>query len=264
MIELIFNKTVGRGKAAFTMKMDFVIARNQRKAVFFGPSGSGKTLAMKCVAGLVIPDEGRIAIAGKTLFESRSDINIPVRKRGCGYLSQDYALFPHLTLLENVAYAQSGLTGRFLRKGQQKKAEELLRLFGMEKQAGIFPVNLSGGQKQRGAIARALNSRPEILLLDEPFSALDPLLRSAMRSELADLLEKWRLPIIVITHDPEDVDAFAGALALFHNGNVRLIENYQQIRMSYPSAEECLRALAADEFKKLNNRKNLYKIFSVE
>ena len=179
--------------------------------VLHGPSGSGKTLTLKCIAGLLKPASGRIEVGGRTLFDSDAGINLPSRERRLGYVFQDYALFPHLTVAENVGFAfmrpGRGLTGK-----EKDKVSGALEAFEIERLADAHPAELSGGQRQRVAIARALVARPDALLLDEPFSALDTGLRARMRTKLKVVQGRFRIPVLLVTHDPEDIKAFKGTV----------------------------------------------------
>jgi len=188
--------------------------------VLFGPSGSGKTLTLQAMAGLMRPAGGRIEMSGRTLFDSRAGVDVPPSRRSLGYLFQHYALFPHMTVAGNVGFGLNpGLAGRLSREEREEVAA-MLEAFGLTGLAGQRPSSLSGGQRQRVALARAMMSRPSALLLDEPFSALDPLLRTRMRRELAATLERFAIPAVLITHDPDDVAAFADTLVVYSGGRV--------------------------------------------
>jgi molybdate transport system ATP-binding protein len=210
--ELVSRGRSFRLEAAFSSEEQFV--------VLFGPSGSGKTLTLQSVAGLVTPDAGRIALNGRVLFDSKHGINVPSRSRGIGYLFQDYALFPHLSVAENVGFAIKKSFRWRLSRQDRRRVEELLDIFEIPHLAESFPFDLSGGQKQRVALARALIRRPDILLLDEPFSALDTLLRVRLRRELSDIQARFDIPVIMITHDPEDIETFAETLVTYEHGRV--------------------------------------------
>ncbi|WP_271008026.1 ABC transporter ATP-binding protein [Paucibacter sp. B51] len=181
--------------------------------VLYGPSGAGKSLTLQAIAGLNRPDQGRISCQGQVLLDSVRSIDVPAAQRGFGYLFQDYALFPHLDVRQNVAF---GLRRGWLnpsRRWRDPRVEHWLQAFELDAVAGQRPEQLSGGQRQRTALARALVGAPRALLLDEPFSALDPALRGRLREELAALLQRLQIPMLMITHDPEDL-AFFGGLAL--------------------------------------------------
>lgn len=214
-----------RGSASPGFDLDVTFATEDRTLVIFGPSGSGKTLTLKAIAGLLHPDEGRIVMGGATLLDTATGINLPARNRGMGYVFQDYALFPHLSVRENVAFGRNAAP----RHHRQQPADspprhgvdELLAMFEIDHVADNLPDAISGGQRQRTALARALAASPRALLLDEPLAALDPLLRTRMRQEFTRMFERFGIPVVIITHDPEDVDAFADTLVLYEGGTIR-------------------------------------------
>lgn len=243
MLELDIRKRMGRGDAGFSLSVRLNLNTSTRSVVFFGPSGSGKTLSMRCIAGLERPDSGRIVTGGRLLFDSARHVCLPARKRHLGYMPQEYALFPHLTLLENVAYARSGPFGRLMPRREKERALAILETLGLARLWHALPSELSGGQRQRAALARAMNAEPEFLLLDEPFSALDPLMREHLRRETTAFLAQADIPVLVISHDPEDVDAFAGALVIYFEGTATLVDSYARIRNNFSSTAACLRAL---------------------
>lgn len=245
MILLDITKSFdGPGRAEpFHLDIHLEMPESSRTMVLFGASGSGKTLTLHCLSGLVRPDAGRIAVDGNVLYDAARGICLPARRRRIGYMFQDYALFPHLSVLHNVAYAGTGLLPWRLDRKQRAWATELLERLGIAHLARLFPGNLSGGQKQRVALARALATRPSLLLLDEPFSALDPLLRERLRHEIQEILASFTIPAVIISHDPEDVDAFAGTLVMYHRGRARMIPDYAALRWRHASAGDCLRLL---------------------
>ena len=189
--------------------------------VIFGPSGSGKTLTIQVIAGLIKPDSGRIALNDRILFNSRDGINLRARERKVGFLFQDYALFPHLSVAENVGFSLLSPALGNLDHDASRRVEEFLATFELAEMANNFPRQLSGGQRQRVALARTLFQKPDILLLDEPFAALDPMLRDRMRFELLSIRSRFDIPMVLITHDPADVEFFAQHLLLFKNGKVQ-------------------------------------------
>ena len=222
MLSVNITKEISRGGAPFRLEARFALPAGTHNAVFFGPSGSGKTVTMQCVAGLLMPDSGRI-VAGETVFfDSGKGTRLPARRRHLGYVPQDYALFPHLTVLQNVAYAHSGIFGRHMSAGAKEEALAMLERLRLAHLGARYPHELSGGQRQRVALARALNASPRLLLMDEPFSALDVPLRAALRQEIRELLSSLAIPSVIISHDPADADAFGGALVLFENGRSSL------------------------------------------
>lgn len=247
MLTLKIKKTVGRHRP-FTLDIDLDF-RGMGRVVFFGPSGSGKTMALGCATGLVKPDEGIVRLRGREVFNSAASIDISPQKRSVGYMPQDYGLFPHLTLLQNVAYSQSGLFGRHVGKKARASAMALLARFGLEGLENNYPAELSGGQKQRASLARALNASPSMLLLDEPFSALDPLLRQQLRKSMSQLLASLSLPLVVISHDPEDVDVFGQGVAFFMGGKAKIVPDYQEMRRRFATAGECLLSLQKEIYQ---------------
>jgi molybdate transport system ATP-binding protein len=164
---------------------------DERTLVMIGPSGGGKTTLIRMVAGLERPDAGRIVYNGETWFDSSRGICLPPQKRSVGYVFQEYTLFPHLNLRQNAGFAAA----------DKKEVDALLETFGIAHLAGQKPARVSGGERQRCAICQALARRPEVLLLDEPFSSLDMVTRRGLREELKGLKEKFTLPILYVTHD---------------------------------------------------------------
>jgi molybdate transport system ATP-binding protein len=184
--------------------------------VLFGPSGSGKTTVLRCLAGLERPDRGIIRFDGQTWFDSQTSVFVPPQRRGAGYLFQDYALFPHLTVEGNIAYGLSGLPAA-QRRQRVAEAVALLRLDGLERRR---PEQLSGGEQQRVALARALVRRPRLLLLDEPLSALDAPTREPLRRELRRLLVGLEVPVLLVTHDRVEALALGDHVAVLHQGTI--------------------------------------------
>ncbi len=159
--------------------------------VLIGPSGGGKTTIVRMIAGLEKPDEGRIACHGATWFDSQRGIRLPPRRRHLGYVFQEYTLFPHLTLWGNAAFAAP----------EKREVEALMELFGIAHLRNRMPHGVSGGERQRCAICQALARRPQALLLDEPFSALDAATRRTLREALKSLRQIRSFPIVYVTHD---------------------------------------------------------------
>ncbi|HEX4985179.1 MAG TPA: ATP-binding cassette domain-containing protein [Burkholderiales bacterium] len=188
--------------------------------VVFGPSGAGKSMMLRAIAGLERPDAGRIVVGGRVLFDSAVGIDVPARHRAVGYLFQDYALFPHLTVAENIGFGMKRWWQRGLPPPVAARLAEILDAFELRGFERDYPWQLSGGQRQRVALARALIRQPDVLLLDEPFAALDPLLRARMRSELAATRALFGVPMLVISHDPQDVAMLADTLVLLERGRV--------------------------------------------
>lgn len=184
--------------------------------VLFGPSGSGKTTVLRCLAGLERPSRGRINFAGETWFDAEAGGQTPPQARAVGYLFQDYALFPHLTVAGNITYALQGIgAGECARRVGEML--QLLQLQGLEDRR---PAQLSGGQQQRVALARVLVRQPRLLLLDEPLSALDAPTREQVRGELRGILEGLGIPTICVTHDWVEALALADEVAVMAKGRL--------------------------------------------
>ncbi len=184
--------------------------------VLFGPSGSGKTTILRCLAGLERPSRGRITFAGETWFDAETRIHAPPQARAVGYLFQDYALFPHLTVAGNISYALQGTDA----DDCERRVQELLDLLHLQGLAERRPAQLSGGQQQRVALARVLARRPRLLLLDEPLSALDAPTREQVRGELRGLLRGQGIPTVCVTHDWVEALALADEVAVMAGGRV--------------------------------------------
>jgi molybdate transport system ATP-binding protein len=210
------RKTVRSAQRSFDLHVSF--KTRARRTVIFGPSGAGKSLTLQAIAGLLRPDTGRIGFGGEMLFDRAAGIDVPARSRGFGYLFQDYALFPKLNVRQNIAFGLShGLRNPSVHGGGEV-VDRWLRAFELTEVAAQHPGELSGGQRQRTALARALVHSPRALLLDEPFSALDPELRERMRTELDELLQRIDIPVVMITHDPADLDWFGDEVLYLRNG----------------------------------------------
>ncbi len=241
-IQVDVEKKLFSRSRAFDLKASF--ASEERMLVLFGPSGSGKTLTLQLMAGLDRPDAGRIVVDGEVLFDSAQGLDLPARSRGLGYVFQDYALFPHLSVAANVGFGLTrSLASWSLSARDKERVHEILEAFGLSGLAQSLPAHLSGGQKQRVALARALIRRPRLLLLDEPFSALDPLLRAQMREEFLKVQARFDLPVVLITHDPADVEAMAQDLVVYDRGRITSILPFKRLRQEGRHAEELLQGL---------------------
>jgi molybdate transport system ATP-binding protein len=200
--------------------LDVAFASDAPRLVLYGPSGAGKTQTLKMIAGIARPDSGRVAVAGRTLYDSAAGLCLSPQERRLAYVFQDYALFPHLTVRQNIA---SGLRRGWLnptRSFSDAAVERWIAAFHLESIAGHYPHQLSGGQRQRTALARALVINPTALLLDEPFAALDKALRQRLRQELKELQEQLRIPLLLITHDDEDLRLLANDVVHLQGGRV--------------------------------------------
>lgn len=217
------QKRLTSGKRSFDL--DVRLNTDSQRVVILGESGSGKSLTLKAIAGLITPDQGHIQLGEQTFFNKVSRINLPPQQRQLAYLFQDYALFPHLNVQQNIAF---GLVFGWFnpqrknqKKSQNEKVNYWLESFQLQEVAHQLPHELSGGQKQRTALARALVSDPKALLLDEPFAALDSGLRTVMRQELDTLQRSLKIPMMMITHDVEDAKIFGEHVLHLANGKLQ-------------------------------------------
>lgn len=197
------------------LDLEVALDIDDRGLILAGPNGAGKTTALLAMVGARRPARGRVAIGDAVLFDSGAGIDLPTDERGLAYLPQDYALFPHLTALRNVAF---GLRGA--RDERMDKARSLLERLGVGAVADRYPAALSGGERQRVALARALAPSPRALLLDEPLAALDVESRDSVRSFLVVELRALHRPFVIIAHDREDIRAFGAPVAVIEHGRV--------------------------------------------
>lgn len=208
MLEFDLSKSYG----AYSLKMAERLG--DEWLVLLAPSGAGKSLLLNLIAGLTRADAGFVRLDGETLFDRAAGINLPIRKRRIGYLFQDYALFPHLTVEENIAFG--------LPRGEARDpaVQRWMRFFQLEGREKSHPGELSGGQRQRVALARTLASRPRLLLLDEPFSALDRRIREALYREVQKLKSELSLPVILVTHDFVEAQLLGDRVSVLEEGRV--------------------------------------------
>jgi molybdate transport system ATP-binding protein len=218
LLDLDIRKKLSAGTQTF--QLDVRLKTDCQRIVILGPSGSGKSLTLKAIAGLLRPDSGHIRIDGHELFDAARGVDLAPQRRELAYVFQDYALFPHLTVRQNIAFPL--LKGWFNPRRRQRhaQADYWCDAFQLGQVADQYPHELSGGQKQRTALARALVTQPRALLLDEPFAALDPGLRALMRSELKDLQHRLQVPMVLITHDPEDAAVFGDHVVNLRDGRI--------------------------------------------
>ncbi|MCC5948726.1 MAG: ABC transporter ATP-binding protein [Nitriliruptoraceae bacterium] len=200
--------------------VDLEVPRGSLTALL-GPSGCGKTTVLRMVAGLLPPDGGTIAIHGRTV--DGAGASVPPERRNVGLVFQDYALFPHLSVRRNVAYGLRGLD----RAGRHQRVEEALALVGLEGYGRRMPTALSGGQQQRVALARALAPRPELILLDEPFSNLDASLRATVREDVRTILREAEQTAVFVTHDQEEALSLADRVAVMERGRIHQVDQPQ-------------------------------------
>ncbi len=191
---------------SFRLELELDIGREIFALV--GPSGAGKTSVLRAIAGLLRPEGGRVAVGDQTWFDSDAKVDLRPEERSVGLVFQEYALFPHMTVAQNVAFAGAG------------RLDELLELLGIAALRDARPGELSGGERQRVALARALARDPAVLLLDEPLAALDAHTRARVRAELEDLLDRLGLPTLLVTHDFQDAAALAERVGVLVDGRI--------------------------------------------
>lgn len=196
---------------------------NERMGLL-GASGCGKSMTLKCIAGIVKPDKGRIVLNNRVLFDSDKRINLSPQERKVGYLFQNYALFPNMTVVENIG---CGLKGSVVQKKERiNQMIELLHLKDLEKR---YPAQLSGGQQQRVALARIFAYEPDVLMLDEPFSALDTYLKENLLQDLLETLDKYKGDVLIVSHNRDEVYSLCNKISIIENGSISLIGNTKEI-----------------------------------
>ena len=191
-----------------------------------GASGSGKSMTLKCIAGIERPDRGRIVLDGRVLFDSDQKIDLPPQKRRVGYLFQHYALFPGMIVRQNIL---CGLHAEKNKEQREKRADAMMDLLRIRDIAGLRPGALSGGQAQRTALGRILVNEPDLLMLDEPFSALDIHLRLKLQAELKDLLSGYGKGIIMVTHDRDEAYRMCDRLGVMEQGQIETVKNTKEL-----------------------------------
>ncbi|HEU4557656.1 MAG TPA: ATP-binding cassette domain-containing protein [Longimicrobium sp.] len=194
----------------FTLEVDFAV--RDEILVLFGPSGAGKTMTLRMIAGLERPDAGEIRLNDRVLYSREGRAWVPPRARRCGFVFQDSALFPHLTVTGNVLY------GARANGDTSARLETLLERFRITHLAGRYPSQLSGGEVQRVALARALMADPDVLLLDEPFSSLDADTRAAAQDVVLDAHQTWRIPFVFVTHDRAEAGRVGDRMLFLREG----------------------------------------------
>lgn len=200
--------------------LDIHLQSASKRIALYGPSGSGKSMTLQAVAGLLSPTRGLIKVGERVFFDASQKICLKPQERRVAYLFQDYGLFPHLTVAQNICF---GLNRSWFNNKARRlpdSAQRWVDAFDLAPVLRSYPAQLSGGQKQRTALARALATEPELLLLDEPLAALDQDLRSRLRIELAQLQAELHIPTILITHDPEDARALSEQVFRIRDGKV--------------------------------------------
>ncbi|MDM8301140.1 sulfate/molybdate ABC transporter ATP-binding protein [Collinsella tanakaei] len=217
--------------------LDVAFEAGEERIGLLGASGCGKSCTLRCIAGVDTPDEGRIVVDGITFFDSEAGIDLTPQQRTCALLFQNYQLFPHLTVLDNV---RAGMAGSIGRNRQRADAMRFLEIFGVSELAGRYPTRLSGGQQQRVALARMLAARPRILMFDEPFSALDSYLKSALEQNLLDVFSVVRRTVLYVSHDIDEACRLCERIVVMHDGRVEEIGRPDEL-MAHPRSLATLR-----------------------
>jgi molybdate transport system ATP-binding protein len=228
MIEAHVVKRFPARRDSAGFDLDIEICAGAGVTALFGPSGAGKTLTLDCIAGFVVPDRGRILIDDRIVFDAEAAVNLRPQARGCGYVFQNYALFPHMSLRANLMFAATN----FAKLERHRRVNEMLDRFRLVEVAGRKPHELSGGQKQRCSIARALIGEPRVLLLDEPARGLDAPLRADLYAILHQVKEEFEVPVILVTHDVDECLELADEMLVIRNG---------EVEQAGPPAELCSR-----------------------
>lgn len=213
MIKISIRKKLNMAGGKGFLTVDTELAEHAFTAVY-GPSGAGKTSLLRIIAGLLQPDEGIIEVDGQTWFNAAKKIDLPPQKRNIGFVFQDYALFPNMTVLENLLYALP-------HQESKSRANELLNAMELQNLAHQKPGVLSGGQKQRVALARALVRKPQVLLLDEPLSALDDATRSKLQNQIKSVHEQYQLTTLLVSHHVPEIYKLANQVIQIDNGLVQ-------------------------------------------
>ncbi|HIC3447344.1 TPA: sulfate/molybdate ABC transporter ATP-binding protein [Campylobacter coli] len=209
MIKIDIKLPINTAKGKKQLELNTCLKANEITAIF-GESGAGKTTLLKIIAGIIKPEFGRIEVEDELWLDTQKNINLSIQKRKIGFVFQDYALFPNMSVKENISYAATS----------KQKAEELLSLMNLENLAKIYPKNLSGGQAQRVALARALAREPQILLLDEPLSALDFKMRSFLQDELVKILQHFKIMTLLVSHDLAEIYKLSHRILELSDGKI--------------------------------------------
>lgn len=212
MIRVSVRKRLVGSGGDFQLNVDFNVNRGEFLSIF-GKSGSGKTTILRIIAGLEVPDEGYVEFDGKVYFDSKRKINLPPQRRNVGFVFQNYALFPNMAVYENLIYAS----------GDRSNIERILQVVELSDLRDRYPSQLSGGQQQRVALARALVKNPDILLLDEPLSALDQSIRLKLQEEIKSIQRKLAITTILVSHDKSEVFRLADRVILLEEGVIKKV-----------------------------------------
>lgn len=207
-------------KKTYFFDLDTNFSINQEVLVIKGPSGSGKTTLLDCICGLRSPEKGQIYINNKTIFSSYNSVNVKIKDRNIGYVFQNYALFPHMTIKKNITF---GLKCKKMK--DLKYVDHVMNIFNIKHLENRYPSEISGGEKQRVALARALAVKPEVLLLDEPFSALDINTKKIVYKEFLQIKKLYNIDIILVTHNAEEAELLGDKILNIDSGKCTIVKN---------------------------------------
>jgi molybdate transport system ATP-binding protein len=216
VIQARLHKHLPAGRESESFALDIELSAGAGVTSLFGPSGAGKTLTLDAIAGFLQPDRGRVELDGRILYDGESGVFVPPRDRRCGYVFQNYALFPNMSVRDNMLFGAS----RFSRLEANRRVDAMMERFDLRAVAGRRPHQLSGGQRQRCSIARALVAEPRMLLLDEPARGLDAPLRSSLYEILREIQRGWELPVLLVTHNLDECFELASQLYIIQDGKV--------------------------------------------
>ncbi|MBI4378397.1 MAG: ABC transporter ATP-binding protein [Nitrospinae bacterium] len=228
-------------EAGLSVHVNFKLPIDSSWTILFGPSGAGKTTVLRCIAGLDIPQRGLIKFNHTLWLDTENRYFHPPQKRNIGYLFQEYALFPHLNVMQNITYNLTGIS----KEERNDRLERMLNLFQINGIKDRRPSKISGGEKQRVALARTLIRKPQLLLLDEPFSALDIPTRERLRREIRSMLKEFGIPIILVTHDRIEAITLGDRIAVMNNGTVQQIGSVQEV-FSRPANSDVARVVGME------------------
>ena len=239
MIEINIQKTWGR------FHLDMHVKSNSKRIGILGASGCGKSMTLKCIAGIETPDQGQIVLEERILYDNTQKINIKPQKRKIGYLFQNYALFPTMSVRKNI---MAGL--RCSQEEQEKIADQMIEKFQLTGLGNRLPGELSGGQQQRVALARIMAYEPDAILLDEPFSALDEFLKDKLQQELMEMLEDYQGTVILVSHSRDEIYRFSEELVIIDKGKVVCAGKTEEI-FAYPEWKEAARLTGCKNITKV-------------
>ncbi len=234
-------------------KLDIQLESNSRRIGILGPSGCGKSMTLKCIAGIETPDVGIIEIDNNVLFDKSKKINQKVQKRNVGYLFQNYALFPTMSVEQNISIGVEGKEQKYQKISKTERAEriqELIKMFRLEGLEKKLPGELSGGQQQRVALARIFAYEPDVILLDEPFAALDMFLKNRLQQELLEMLDDFEGTVIMVSHSRDEIYRFSDELLIIDNGSTVISGKTKEIFQN-PKKIEAARLTGCKNFSRV-------------